>query len=344
MRFLASAATSPERPPRVAPPRPTLSVVIPNYNHARYLEGAVRAHLAQTVVPLEIIVVDDASTDESAALVERITAAHPVVRLVRLERNAGVNGAMNRGLSEARGDYVCFSAADDIVTPEFAARSLEAVARYPEAAFCFSEPAELAGDGEVRHLPLRLSVEPRLLSPADVERLLRAIWFAFPGHAVIYRREALVSMGGFVEDLHWYADWFASCVLAFRHGACYVPEVLAVFRISPGSYSARGLRDAAVQRRLIYRILDLLASERFADVAGAFRSSALVPELRFRVVPWLLASHAYRRYLTPRLVARVVLRGAWSVAKRHAPGWVRPVARRIAFARARGRAKRAERR
>jgi glycosyltransferase involved in cell wall biosynthesis len=335
MRFLASAATSPERPQRVAPPRPTLSVVIPNYNHARYLERAVRAHLEQTVVPLEIIVVDDASTDESPALVERIAAVHPKVRLVRLERNAGVNGAMNRGLLESRGDYVCFSAADDVVTPKFAARSLEAAARYPEAGFCFSEPAEMAGDGRVRHLPLRLSDEARLLSPSEVEQLLRATWFAFPGHAVVYRRQALLSIGGFVEDLRWYADWFANCVLAFRHGACYLPDVLAVFRVSAGSYSARGLQDGAVQRRLVYRILDLLASERFADVAGAFRASALVPELRFRVLPWLLASPAHRRYLTPRLVARVLVRGTWWVVKPYAPGWVRPAARRLAFGRAR---------
>ncbi len=319
---------------------PGLSVVIPNYNHARYLETAIHAHVEQTVSPLEIIVVDDASTDGSGALVERLAAAHPEVRLVRLERNCGVNAAMNRGLAEARGDYVCFSAADDIVTREFAARSLEAAARHPQAGLCFSEPAEMVGDGQVQPLPLRLSDEPRLLSPAEVERLFQASWFAFPGHAVLYRRDALLALGGFVEDLRWYADWFANCVLAFRHGACYVPEVLAVFRVSAGSYSARGLRDDAVQRGLVYRVLDLLASERFADVAPAFRASALVPEQRFRVLGWLLASPAHRGYVTPRLVVRVLVRGTWWVLKPHAPGWIRPAARRIAFRRARAQAAR----
>ena len=85
---------------------PELSVVVPNYNHARYLESALRAHLEQTRPPLEVIVVDDASTDDSVAIVERLARDHPRLRLIRLAKNGGVNAAINRGLREARGDYV----------------------------------------------------------------------------------------------------------------------------------------------------------------------------------------------------------------------------------------------
>jgi len=129
---------------------PTLSVVVPNYNHARYLEAALGAHLDQSAPPLEIIVVDDASTDDSSAVVKRVASKHPSVRLLRLGRNGGVIAAMNRGLLEARGDYVCFSAADDLVAQDFAAQSLEVLARHPTAGFCFSDPAVMLGDsGEI---------------------------------------------------------------------------------------------------------------------------------------------------------------------------------------------------
>ena len=100
------------------PGLPTFSVVMPNFNHARYLEAALQAHLAQSVPPLEIIVVDDASTDESVAIVERLATEHSRLRLIRLARNGGVNAAINRGLREARGDYVSVSAADDLVADE----------------------------------------------------------------------------------------------------------------------------------------------------------------------------------------------------------------------------------
>ena len=128
---------------------------MPNYNHARYLEGALRAHLEQSVPPLEIIVVDDASTDDSCERVERLARAHGRVRLIRLSSNGGVNSASNRGLREARADYVCFSAVDDLVLPGFAAQSLALLARHPQAAFCFSDAAELVGDTDrVRYAPL----------------------------------------------------------------------------------------------------------------------------------------------------------------------------------------------
>lgn len=306
--------------------------MVPNYNHSRYLKAALQGHLEQTTPPAEIIVVDDASTDESCAIVEDMAARHPSVRLIRLDRNGGVNGAMNRGLREARGDFVCFSAVDDLVGREFAERSLRILAQHPGAGVCFSDPAETPGDsGVVQPLPLGLRDGPAFLAPAELERLLKHSWFSFPGHAVLYRRDALLALGGFDEPLRWYADWFATCILAFRHGACYVPEVLAVFRVSPASYHARGVRQTSVQRGLVLRVLDLLQLPAYRDVAASFRRSALIPELRVRVLAWLLVSPRHRRYLSPRLAVRLVVRGAWWWGRAYAPTWVRPAARRIAF-------------
>jgi len=310
------------------PPMPTLSVVMPNYNHARYLESALRAHLGQSLPPLEVVVVDDASTDGSVAIVERLATEHPRLRLIRLARNGGVNAAINRGLSEARGDCVCFSAADDMVTGEFAARSLETLARYPGAAFCFSDCAVLVGDtGTVRPVPLYLSDRPCLVPPARMLPLFR--WFWVPGF-VVYRRQALLAAGGFVEALYWYADWFANCVLGLRHGACYVPEVLMLHRVYPGSYGATGVRQTPVQRELIYRIVDHLQSDGLRDVAPSFRECALMPDLRLRTLFWLFASPRHRRYLTARLAVRVAVRGAWGILRPHMPAWVRLTGRRLA--------------
>ena len=309
---------------------PTLSVVIPNYNHARYLGQALRAHLDQTRPPLEVIVVDDASTDDSVAIVERLASQHPRLRLIRLAMNGGVNAAMNRGLLEARGDYVCFSAADDFVATDFAARSLETLARYPAAAFCFSNPALQVGDtGRIEPRPLYLSDGQCFLPPGRLRQLFKRGWFGLPGF-VVYRREALVAAGGFVEDLYWYADWFTNRVLGFRHGACYVPEVLAVFRVLPESYHATGIQQTHVQRELTYRVVDLLQTPGFRDVAPSFRECALLPDFRIRVLVWLFASPQHRRYLTARLAGRVAVRRLWTMVKPSMPGWLPSLARRLA--------------
>ncbi len=296
------------------PGLPTLSVVVPNYNHARYLEGALWAQLDQSVPPLEIIVVDDASTDDSCAVAERLATTHPSVRLIRLTENGGVNAAMNLGLRGACGDYVCFSAADDLVAREFVAQSLDILAQHPAAAFAFSDLAIMIGEsGVVRRLPLFLTNRPCMLSGEDLQRLMKRNYFTFPSHTILYRRDLLLELGGFPEELHWLADWFVNYVLAFRHGACYVPQVLAFYRVSPESYSARGSRRAAAQRDLMFRVLELLGSESLRDVSRRFRDGGVIPEFNPRVLFWLLASAPHRGYVTPRLVGRLLLRGLWSL-------------------------------
>jgi glycosyltransferase involved in cell wall biosynthesis len=91
----------------------TVSVVVPTFNGARLLAEAVQAILSQTVPPLEVLVVDDGSTDDTAAICARLPAP---VRYIQ-QSNAGVSAARNRGIAEARGDWVAFADGDDVWLP-----------------------------------------------------------------------------------------------------------------------------------------------------------------------------------------------------------------------------------
>ncbi|MBL6933874.1 MAG: glycosyltransferase family 2 protein, partial [Alphaproteobacteria bacterium] len=151
---------------------PTLSVVVANYNQAPYLPGTFEELESQSIRPMEVIVVDDASTDDSRAVVEDFAAGHSYVRLVRQAENLGVNATFNRGLKEAKGDYVYFFAADDHVTPDFVESYLSTLARHPRAAFCFSDPAEILGEGgERRDFSLFIATAPRAFSGPEMTRL-----------------------------------------------------------------------------------------------------------------------------------------------------------------------------
>ena len=83
----------------------TLSVILPNYNHAKFVGCALMALVAQERAPDEIIVIDDGSTDDSVAVIERLAAGAPTIRLLRNDRNIGVITTLQRGLREARGTH-----------------------------------------------------------------------------------------------------------------------------------------------------------------------------------------------------------------------------------------------
>jgi glycosyltransferase involved in cell wall biosynthesis len=110
--------------------RPVVSVVLPVFNGEAFLSEAIESVLAQTWSPVELIVVDDGSTDRSAD----IARAHPVT-YVRQE-NAGVAAARNRGLAEAGGDLISFLDQDDVWLPEKLERQVAALEREPGARMC----------------------------------------------------------------------------------------------------------------------------------------------------------------------------------------------------------------
>src|SRR5207245_472394 len=96
---------------------PRISAIIPNFNHAKFLPRSVGSFLNQPLLPAEIIVVDDASTDNSLEVLNSLAQQHPIIRVLRNEKNMGVNASMNRAMAEAPGDYVLFTAADDELRP-----------------------------------------------------------------------------------------------------------------------------------------------------------------------------------------------------------------------------------
>lgn len=107
---------------------PRISVVVTCYNCRDYIGDAIRSVAAQTLRDFDCVIVDDASTDDSAAVVQQTLdeLADPRFRLVRLEKNVGQTGATRRGLAETRGTFVCFLDSDDLWNEDFLERHLAA--------------------------------------------------------------------------------------------------------------------------------------------------------------------------------------------------------------------------
>lgn len=286
---------------------PTLSVILPNYNHARYLPYSLGAILGQSVRPLEVLVYDDGSTDDSLRVIREFAAKDPIVRLIADTRKAGPNANLNRGFCEAKGDFVYPAAADDQVLPGFFSSSLDLLARHPGAKLCLTDLAQFDDvTGQVRYLRPQLSPRAGYVTRDEIVQRLAHQHIHMYGGMAILNRTALLDIGGFQPSLKWYADWFCVLVLALRHGACYIPKAFPTMRMLPGSFSAAGSKDTAVQDALVRQIFDLLRSGPYADVWGPISKTGALCLLGSQILRVILTEARYRDLLSPRLLMRLM--------------------------------------
>ena len=176
-----------------------LTVVLANYNHARFLPRALDAILSQSVRPSEVIAVDDASTDNSLEVLNHYARRDPVLRVVRNEANLGVTRNYNKGLGLASRRYVMLAAADDYLLPGFIAKSIAELEQHSEAGLCFANDSFQRGEnGPVETNACGWCESPAFFTPNEVCRQLHRV---IPGHAVICRREPLLKVGGLRPEI-----------------------------------------------------------------------------------------------------------------------------------------------
>jgi hypothetical protein len=226
-------------------PVPTFSVIIPAYQAAAFVAGAVASALDQTVPPLEVVVCDDGSTDDIDGA---LAPFRDRIVLVRQE-NRGLPAAKNAAAKVARGDFVAVLDADDVYLPERLAALGELGAARPDLDIITTD-VFIESDGVVI---ARLSDN----NPFEADDQRAAILqrnFIWSGAAV--RRARLLELGGFDEDVDCGEDWDCWRRLLFagsRIGMVDVP--LAHYRIRAGSMSANPARDLRGQVDVLRRAL-----------------------------------------------------------------------------------------
>ena len=247
---------------------PSLSVVIPNYNHGRFIREALTAVLEQSVPPREVVVVDDASTDDSREVVAALAERHPSVRLLHHERNQGPVAALQHGLEICTGDYVTFFAADDKALPGYFERSLRLLARHPSAGLCSALVRLMAETGEDLgpFHSARISETECFVPP---QRFLETyeLWGNWiVTYSVIYRRAAVLELGGLDARLDPVSDALLCLTLPARHGACFIPEPLVMWRKLDTSYAMSAVHDPLNAISWIEALCARLRGPRFADL------------------------------------------------------------------------------
>jgi glycosyltransferase involved in cell wall biosynthesis len=232
-----------------------VSVVIPAYNYARFVGRAVDSVLAQTYAPVECVVVDDGSTDETPQVLARYGGR---IRSIRQE-NRGLSGTRNTGIRAARGEYVALLDADDYWRPDKIARQVELAEATPGvgAVGCFGEAVDRDGS-HLRYLRFPAAV-PGGGGAADGRPLatqLRAIalrehWVGCSSSGALIPRAVLDEVGPFDETLRAAEDWDMWLRIAARHAIVNVTDVLA-FICQHGTGSFRNAEKMETNQWKVY--------------------------------------------------------------------------------------------
>ena len=248
---------------------PLVSVIIPAYRAARTLGGAVDSVLAQTMRDYELIVVDDASPDDTPRLVQ---AYGPSVRLIRLPTNRGVSAARNAGIDVARGAWLAFLDADDAWEPEKLERQLAALSLDSRCQACHT--AVWLADASLRRETIQRRNERRDVSWDNL--LIFGNLVLGGGSSAVCSRDAIKAHQGFDEALGLCADWDMWLRISRSTRFAYVDEPLTIYRRSPGSMS----RDpSALERDTL-----LLLRKAFSTCPGSRSLRARAYGRQYRVL------------------------------------------------------------
>ncbi len=217
-----------------------IAVILPNYNHGRFLSRAVEAILAQDTPPSDIIIIDDGSTDDSLAIIEQLATRSPIIRVLQNPLNRGLIATQRRALKIATARFIYLAAADDIVRPGFFSKALRMFEIYPTAGL-FVGDAELVDGVNNASLGLRPIVMPRFspgyIEPSRIRQMLRYNDNWILTGAALMRRDAIEMAGGLDEDLESFADGFVTRKISLTHGICYAPGIIVTCNIFPTGVS-----------------------------------------------------------------------------------------------------------
>ncbi len=215
-----------------------VSVIIPAYNQAQYLQDAIDSALGQTHPDVEVIVVDDGSTDSTPDIIARYSEVDNF-KLIR-QANTGLSGARNRGFEEATGDYVCFLDSDDYFTNDKVEKQAAVLDENPDLGLVYCDIITVDPGGNPVAEQCSVERSDRALSGNIFQSLLLGGYF--PPHTVMVRRSIVDELGGFDLECGGHADYeFWLRISAAGHSACFQSAPLAYYRTHPDSMSKDGL-------------------------------------------------------------------------------------------------------
>ncbi len=200
-----------------------ISVIVPCYNQGIYLKETIQSALASTYRPLEIIIINDGSTDDSLELARVLETQHPEVRVID-QANGGVTKARNTGIAAAQGEYILPVDGDDLISPTYIEQGLAILSSRPEVKVVYCQAEKFT----------ETTRKPWKLKPFSLQQLAKDNMIFV---SALFRKTDALAVDGFSEDMQLgREDWEFWIKLLKNEGeVVQLPEVGFYYRLTPNS-------------------------------------------------------------------------------------------------------------
>lgn len=188
---------------------PLVSIIIPTHNRAEMMQRALRSALGQTYPAVEVLVVDDGSSDDTPEVIRQYQRTHDNLRYVRNEQPRGASAARNRGFREAHGEYIAMLDDDDAYSEDCIETLVDYHRLHPKLAFVCSD-----------YLILRRNGTRRSSKPGRIS-LRKILWMNYGSMSILIKRKRMLAIDGFDESLSAAQDHDAYTRLIERFGDAY---------------------------------------------------------------------------------------------------------------------------
>jgi glycosyltransferase involved in cell wall biosynthesis len=237
---------------------PLVSVICLCYNHGKFVRQAIESVLNQSYPNIELVVVDDGSTDNSKQIIGELVAQHPEITFINLSDNDGNCKAFNRAYAISKGDFYIDLAADDVLHSDRIAKGVIALqANGNNFAVNFTDAEWITEKGE--HIYMHSHRFPHHTIPeGDVYINVITKYFICPP-TMMFRREVIAELGGYDENLSYedFDFWIRS---SRKFLYCYTPEVLVKKRMTKNSLSSKQLKINNTHLHSTYLVCEKILS------------------------------------------------------------------------------------
>jgi glycosyltransferase involved in cell wall biosynthesis len=226
-----------------------ISIVLPIYNEGAHLDETVHSLLKNSGLDVELIIVNDGSTDSSIKVIERLLDCEPRIKLIN-QTNSGITNALIKGCKVAQGKYIARQDAGDVSLPNRLSKQFELMEKIPNAVLCSVGTRYKSERGELISEVLQTKAEANKgLNPSNIDEL------SGPSHhgATMFRRDAYLKVGGYRTEFKVAQDLDLWLRLAEVGEHITVPEVLYEATLRENSITARKRHLQEIARTAIYQ-------------------------------------------------------------------------------------------